>query len=110
MAGHSMLPLEQSPTAAFGLLLGITGHAIGWPIPRGGSQRIADALGSYLGSLGGEIITGALVDSIDDLPSARVIVCDVTPRQLLHMAGHRLPPGYRRNLGRSIDMARVCSS
>jgi len=100
MAGHSMLPLERSPTAAFGLLLGITGHTVGWPIARGGSQRIADALECYLRSLGGEMVTGALVESIDDLPSARAIVCDVTPRQLLHMAGHRLPPGYRRNLGR----------
>jgi len=98
MAGHSMLPLERSPTAAFGLLLGITGHAVGWPIPRGGSQRIADALGCYLRSLGGEIVTGAPVESIDHLPSARTILCDVTPRQLLHMAGHRLPTRYRRRL------------
>jgi len=98
MAGHSMLPLERSPTAAFGLLLGIAGHAVGWPIPRGGSQRIADALASYLRSLGGEIIAGWCVESLDELPSSRLILADVTPRQLLGIAGHRLPARYRRKL------------
>jgi phytoene dehydrogenase-like protein len=98
MAGHSMLPLERSPTAAFGLLLGIAGHAVGWPIPRGGSQRFADALASYLRSLGGEVITGWPVESLDELPSSRLILADVTPRQLLGIAGHRLPARYRRKL------------
>jgi phytoene dehydrogenase-like protein len=98
MAGHSMLPLERSPTAAFGLVLGIAGHAVGWPIPRGGSQRIADALASYLRSLGGEIMTGWRVESLDELPSSRLILADVTPRQLLGIVGHRLPAGYRRKL------------
>jgi len=98
MAGHSMLPLERSPTAAFGLVLGIAGHAVGWPIPRGGSQRIADALAGYLRSLGGEIMTGWRVESLDELPSSRLILADVTPRQLLGIVGHRLPAGYRRKL------------
>jgi phytoene dehydrogenase-like protein len=98
MAGHSMLPLERSPTAAFGLVLGIAGHSVGWPIPRGGSQRIADALASYLRSLGGEIMTGWRVESLDELPSSRLILADVTPRQLLGIVGHRLPAGYRRKL------------
>lgn len=98
MAGHSMLPLERSPTAAFGLVLGIAGHAVGWPIPRGGSQRIADALASHLRSLGGEIMTGWCVESLDELPSSRLILADVTPRQLLGIVGHRLPAGYRRKL------------
>ena len=100
MAAHSMLPLEQSPTAAFGLLLGITGHAVGWPVARGGSQTIADALAHYLQSLGGQIVTGRPVESIDELPSARVVLCDVTPRQLLKMAGDRLPARYQRKLAR----------
>jgi len=98
MAGHSMLPLEKSLTAAFGLVLGITGHAVGWPITRGGSQRIADALADYLRSLGGEIITDWRVESLDELPPSRLILGDVTPRQLLHIAGHRLPDRYRRKL------------
>lgn len=100
LAAHSMLPLELQPSAAFGLVLGITAHAIGWPIPRGGSQQIANALASYLGSLGGEIVTEARVDSLDELPTARAVLCDITPRQLLRIAGHRLSAGFRRKLER----------
>lgn len=100
MAAHSMLPLEKAATASFGLVLGVTGHAVGWPIPRGGSQKIADALASFLRSLGGEIETNARVDSIDDLPPARQILCDITPRQLLRIAGHQLPANFRRQLER----------
>jgi len=100
LAAHSFLPLERLATAAFGLVLGITGHAVGWPVARGGSQSIANALAAYLRSLGGEIVTGRRIASIDDLPSARAILCDVTPRQLLRLAGHRLPPNYRRRLER----------
>ena len=100
LAAHSFLPLEKMPSAAFGLVLGITGHALGWPVPRGGAQRIADALASYFRSLGGEIETGARVGSIDELPPARAVLCDVTPRQLVRLAGHRLPAGYRRQLER----------
>jgi phytoene dehydrogenase-like protein len=100
LAAHSMLPLERVPTAAFGLVFAITGHVAGWPIPRGGAQSIANALASYLRSLGGEIVTGEMVQSIDDLPKARAILCDVTPRQLLAMAGNRLPEPYRQKLER----------
>jgi phytoene dehydrogenase-like protein len=100
MAAHSMLPLEERPSAAFGLLLGIMGHAVGWPVARGGSQRIADALAAYLHSLGGEIVTDTLVESVDELPAARLVLCDVGPRQLLYMAGHHLPARYRRKLER----------
>lgn len=100
MAAHSMLPLEQPPSAGFGLMLGMLAHAVGWPMPRGGSQMIADALASYLRSLGGEIVTGMEVKSIDALPSARAILFDVTPRQLLRIAGRRLPGGYQHQLQR----------
>jgi phytoene dehydrogenase-like protein len=100
MSSHSLLPLEQPPSAAFGLVLGVLGHAVGWPVPRGGSQRIADALASYLRALGGEIVTGAPIRSLADLPPARAILCDVAPRQLLRIAGDRLPPGYQRQLAR----------
>jgi phytoene dehydrogenase-like protein len=100
LAGHSMLPLQRSPTAAFGIMLGITGHALGWPIPRGGSRRITEALASFLRSLDGEIVTGTLVESVDDLPPARLVLCDIAPRGLLRMAGHRLPTTYRRKLER----------
>jgi len=100
LAAHSMLPLEQAGTAAFELVLGITGHAVGWSLPRGGSQKITDALCSYLRSLGGEIVTGACVDSLDELSSDRAVLCDLTPRGLLRIAGHRLPARYRRQLAR----------
>ncbi len=100
MAAHSMLPLDKAATASFGLVLGATGHAVGWPIPRGGSQKIADALGSLLRSLGGEIETNARVDSINELPHARHILCDITPRQLLRLAGHQLPAKFCRQLER----------
>ena len=95
LAAHSILPLEHPATAAVALVLGILGHAVGWPLPRGGSQRIADALASCLRSLGGEIACDARVDSLDDLPPARVVLLDVTPRQLLRLAAPRLPRRYR---------------
>jgi phytoene dehydrogenase-like protein len=100
ISAHGMLPLEQPPSASFGLLLALLGHAVGWPVARGGSQRIANALASYLRSLGGEIVAGTAVKSLAELPRARAILCDVTPRQLLRIAGDRLPPGYRRQLER----------
>ena len=100
MCGHSMLPLEKMPSAAFGLVLGALGHGVGWPLPRGGSQQIVNALASYLRSLGGEIITGVEVKSLDMLPSSRAIMCDVTPKQLLRIVGSRLPGGYQKKLQR----------
>jgi phytoene dehydrogenase-like protein len=86
-AAHSFLPLERHPSAMFGLLLGTLGHAFGWPFPKGGSQRIADALASYLRSLGGEIFTGVRVRSVDEVPRTRAVLFDVTPWQLLEIAG-----------------------
>jgi len=100
MAAHAIIPLEKKATAAFGLTLAILGHAVGWPLPRGGSQRFADALADYLQSLGGEIKAGHLVESLDELPSARAILLDVTPRQVLQIAGEYLPTGYCRRLAR----------
>ena len=100
LAAHSTLPLGQMATAAFGLVLGITGHAVGWPAPRGGSQKITDALVAHLKSLGGEVVTGARVESVDALPPARAVLCDLTPRGVLRVAGHRLPTSYRRKLER----------
>jgi phytoene dehydrogenase-like protein len=100
MSAHSMMSLEQLSSATAGLLLGILGHTVGWPIPRGGSQKIVDALAAHLRSFGGEIITGVEVKSIDALPPARVILFDVTPRQLLRIAGDSLPNSYQRQLRR----------
>jgi phytoene dehydrogenase-like protein len=99
-AAHSMLPLGAPATASFGLVLALLGHAVGWPLPRGGSQRLADALAAHLVSLGGEIETGRPVASLAELPPARVTMLDVTPRQLLALAGDRLYGRYRRALER----------
>jgi phytoene dehydrogenase-like protein len=100
LAAHSMLPLDRPPSAAFGLMLGLLGHAVGWPFPRGGSQRIAESLASYLRSVGGEIETGQRVESLDELGRPRLVLLDLTPRGLLALAGDRLPAKYRRRLER----------
>ncbi|MBW3627922.1 MAG: NAD(P)/FAD-dependent oxidoreductase [Gemmatimonadetes bacterium] len=99
-AAHSMVPLTRSPTSAFGLTLAAAGHAVGWPIARGGSQSIANALAAHLRSLGGEIVTGAPVENIDELQGTHTILLDLTPRQVLRIAGHRLSGRYRRALER----------
>ncbi|HZS75934.1 MAG TPA: NAD(P)/FAD-dependent oxidoreductase [Ktedonobacteraceae bacterium] len=98
LAAHSIQPLEHPLTAAFGLVLGILAHAVGWPIPRGGSHVIVDAMADYLRSLGGEIITGLEVKSLDMLPPTSAYLCDITPRQLLRIAGNRLPRLYQQEL------------
>ena len=98
LAAHSMLPLDKPLSAAFGLVLAAAGHAVGWPLPRGGSQSISGALASYLRSLGGEIVTGSPVTAMDDFPKPRSLLFDVTPRQLVRIVGDRLPAGYRRRL------------
>jgi len=100
LAAHAMLPLERSPSAAFGLVLGAAAHAVGWPFPAGGAQRIPDALSALLRERGGVIETGAEVRALSDLPPARAVLLDLTPRQVLRVAGERLPARYRRALSR----------
>ncbi len=100
-AAHSMLSLDQLFSASFGLVLCAAGHAVGWAISRGGSQKLADALGSYLRSIGGEIVTGSRVESVDGLlDAATAVLCDLTPRGVLSVAGDHLPENYRRKLAR----------
>ena len=99
-AAHAMLPLEARATASFGLILAMLGHAVGWPLPRGGSQTLADALGEYFRSLGGEIETGRTVASLDELSGTSTVLLDVTPRQFLSLAGDRVSGRYRRALER----------
>ena len=97
LAAHSALPLEARPSAAIGLVLAIAAHAGGWPFPRGGAQRIGDALAGCLRSLGGQIRTESRVTT---LPGDSIVMCDVTPRQFLALAGARLPEPFRRALAR----------
>lgn len=98
LAGHAIQPLEWPLTSSFGLVLGALAHAVGWPLARGGSQAIADALVAELRSLGGEVVTGQWVEDLGRLPPAQHILLDVSPRTFLRLAGDRLPVSYRRRL------------
>src|SRR5262249_48238564 len=98
LAGHANMPLNTSPTAAFGLLLGMLGHASGWPIVKGGSQKLSDALASHFKALGGEIMTETYVTSLRQLPPARTVLFDLTARQVLKIASDQPPPSYRWEL------------
>jgi phytoene dehydrogenase-like protein len=99
-AAHSLLTLDHPASAAFGLLLAMLAHHVGWAIPRGGSQAIADALVAYARTLGVTFETGRMIADLDELPTARAVVLDVTPHQLLGIAKNRLPAGYRSALRR----------
>ena len=91
---HSALKLEAPLSAAFGMIIGGAAHAVGWPIPEGGSQSISNALAGVLESLGGRILTNAKVSKLDELGSPDLVLCDLTPRQFLSIAGHRLRPSF----------------
>ncbi|HZC32214.1 MAG TPA: NAD(P)/FAD-dependent oxidoreductase [Candidatus Bathyarchaeia archaeon] len=97
---HSQIGLTEPVSAAAGLVMLASAHADGWPLPAGGAGRVADALAAELVALGGSIETDRRIDRIADLPPHRVALFDVTPRQLLAIAGDRLPSGYRRALDR----------
>lgn len=98
MAAHSIQPLTHPTTSAIALVLMATGHQRGWPMPKGGAQPIADALAGYFRKLGGNIEVNRPVRSMADLPPARAVLFDLTPKQILQLAGHRLSPAYRRQL------------
>ena len=100
MAAHSIQPLTNASTAAIGLVLSAAAHIRGWPMARGGSQSIANAMAAYFKHLGGTIQTGHWVHLVDELPEARALVFDVTPVQLLKIAGHRFTSFYRSQLQR----------
>ncbi|HQU84546.1 MAG TPA: NAD(P)/FAD-dependent oxidoreductase [Pyrinomonadaceae bacterium] len=97
-AAHSMIPLEDIPSAAFGIVLLLTAHAVGWGFPKGGANKIADTLSNYFLTLGGEIQTDFEVKNIDELPKSRAVLFDLTPRQIIKIAGHRLPDSYVKRL------------
>ena len=100
LAAHSMLSLRAPGSAAFGLMLAAVGHVHGWPVVRGGSQKLADGLVSYLRSLGGEVETGMNVSSLDELPAASLRLLDLAPRGIVRVAGPVLPRRYLRGLER----------
>ncbi|HTG56923.1 MAG TPA: NAD(P)/FAD-dependent oxidoreductase, partial [Niabella sp.] len=98
MAAHSIQPLTNASTAAIGLVLSAAAHIKGWPMAKGGSQAIANAMAAYFKHLGGTVQTGQWVQSVEELPQTRALVLDVTPAQLLKIAGHRFTSFYRSQL------------
>lgn len=100
MAAHSIQPLTNLTTSAIALVLMANGHLKGWPVPKGGSVKIADALASYFTSIRGKIETSTYITSFDQLPSANAVLFDVTPKQLLQIAGHKFSSLYKWQLER----------
>lgn len=100
LAAHSFLSLDEPLTAGFGVLLAAAAHAVGWPIPRGGAQSIANALCGHLASLGGTVKTSRCIGKLSELPGYDATLCDVTPSQLARMAGGRFPARFVRRLAR----------
>jgi phytoene dehydrogenase-like protein len=98
IAAHSFLPLEAIASSAFALVLGTAAHAVGWPIPRGGSQSVSNALAACLRDCGGQIETNRRIENLRDLPKSRAILLDVSAWNFLRIAGDKLPPAYRRRL------------
>src|SRR6266702_396345 len=102
LSAHSFMSLDEPLSASFGLILGIAAHAVGWPIPRGGAQSIANALAAHLTHLGGRITTSTRIRSFSELPACDLTLCDITPRQLLALAdqpsANPLSESYRRQL------------
>ena len=98
LSAHSFLSLDMYASSAFGLVMSALGHAVGWPIVQGGSQKLSDALKCYLLKRDVKIVTGVRVNSFDELPPAKIIMCDVTPRQLLAMGGRHFPKRFRKKL------------
>jgi phytoene dehydrogenase-like protein len=96
LAAHAMLPLDRPLTASFGMVLGMYAHAVGWPMVRGGSAVVAQALVAEVRSLGGELVPGERITSLGNLPEARAVILDTTPRAAVAIAGDRLSPGTRR--------------
>ncbi len=98
VAAHGMMPLDKPLTAGIGLVMTAMGHVSGWPISRGGTNKLAEALVSTLHAMGGEIVTGERVTSLDELPKAKAVLCDLSPKPLLEIAGTRFPESFRQQL------------
>jgi phytoene dehydrogenase-like protein len=98
LAAHSVMPLDMSPSSAIGMMLGVAGHAVGWPMPKGGSGQLSEALASKLRSLGGEIQTGTRVTTLDELPTDGPVLFEVAPARLADIAADALPLAFRRKL------------
>jgi len=100
MAAHSFLALDEPLSGAFGMLMAISAHSVGWPIPKGGAQSLTNALCDCLAKVGGRVHTESRVESLEKLSRYDLILCDLTPKQLLKIAGRQLSKSYRRQLER----------
>jgi phytoene dehydrogenase-like protein len=101
LAAHSFLSLDEPLSAAFAILMAATAHAVGWPIPRGGAQSLTNALCGFLSTFGSKLSTSTPVRSLANvLPKYDLLLCDLTPRQLVEVGGPRLSDTYKRRLGR----------
>jgi phytoene dehydrogenase-like protein len=98
IAAHSFLRLESAVSSAFALVLGIAGHAVGWPVARGGSQQITNALANYLRELDGKIEVNCRIENLDELPKSRAVLLDISVWEFLRVARERMPSHYRRRL------------
>lgn len=97
-AAHSIVPLTRAFTASFGIVLGTSAHSVGWPVAKGGSASITDAMAKLFKTLGGEIQTGVEVKTLSDLPSSKIILFDLTPHQIARIAENKLPKSYLNKL------------
>ena len=100
LAAHSFLSLDEPLSAAFGVILGVAAHAVGWPIPRGGAQSLTNALCTHLASLGGRVKTSTRIEDLSALKDYDAILCDVTPHQLLRIARNRFPTRFAHRLAK----------
>ena len=100
LAAHSFLSLDEPLSAAFAILMAVPAHAVGWPIPRGGAQSLTNALCGFLATFGRKVSTSSPVQSLAALANYDLLLCDLTPRQLVKVGGQRLSDGYKRRLGR----------
>jgi phytoene dehydrogenase-like protein len=98
LAAHSFLSLDEPLSGAFGILMAVHAHAVGWPIPRGGAQSLTNALCSFLSTLGGTVTTSSRVQNFEALKNYDLLLCDLTPRQLVKVGGERLSENYKRRL------------
>ncbi len=98
LAAHSFLSLDEALSGAVGMLMAVPAHAVGWPIPRGGSQSLTNALCRYLSTFGSKVTTSLRVETLAQLPRYDLVLCDVTPRQLMNLAGERLSKSYRHQV------------
>src|ERR1700737_2542948 len=99
LAAHSFLSLDQPVSGAFGMLMAVSAHAVGWPIPRGGAQSITNALSSVLANFSCKVHTSVPVENLTTLSNYDLILCDLTPRQVLKIGGQRFSESFKRQLG-----------